>query len=642
MTMETPVRPAAGDRKAAAAEARKLKVVGPYKGGSGYDRHTREFVREFVRRGVRVELNDLPGWSTPLPEHAHSIFDRLAAPVGAETVLHFTMPHHAKPEPGRRNVNYTMFEAERIPAPWVESAQAHDLIALPTEAALRAWADSGVPEEKLRVCPLGVGGEFFSEPAEPGDFAAPDGRPVASFRSRFLHIAELRRRKNHLGLLRAWMNATHRDDDAVLILKVSVFQQRVLSQFQEDVLEMQRRSGRSLLDAAPVVVLADHLADDMIRSLYASASHYVSLSHGEGWDLPMMEAAVSGLALIAPAHSAYLTYLREEEAYLIPASLGPARFDGKLTPEDAMLFHGLRWWHPDEDAAADVIRSIVRGSAPPKRSARDRIAAAYSWEKAAAALLAAIGELPAMSAGSRPCEVQDAPGATDRRADTTSVRRYDIRGIELVIGDAAGSIGATWVANETSLDEYGLARIDFHRGDIVIDIGAHVGIFAIYAARRHPDISILAFEPDPVNYSNLLANIAANGVANVIPHRLAITCDGRPFSLDTPPDNSAAAGGYHTRHDGHARSTVDSITLDEIFERYAVGRSKLLKIDCEGAEYEILTSTSVLDRVEWLSGEFHVNESLKERGCTVDRLMAVVGAHLAPERIVVKSNRIGE
>jgi FkbM family methyltransferase len=623
---------------------RRLKVVGPYKGGSGYDRPTRAFVREFVRRGIRIELHDLPGWSTPLREHAHSVFDRLGAPVDAETVLHITMPPHAKPEPGRRNVNYTMFEADRIPADWIDLAQAHELIALPTEAAFRAWAESGVPASKLRVCPLGVDAAFFSEPATPMELATPDGRLLASFRSRFLHIAELRPRKNHVGLLRAWMNATRSDDDAVLILKVNAFQDHVLSQFQDDVFEMQRRLGRSVAQAAPVVVLGEYLPEDMLRSLYASATHYVSLSHGEGWDQPMMEAAVSGLSLIAPAHSAYLAYLREEDAYLIPAPLGPARFAGKLGREDAVFFYGLQWWHPDEDAAADVIRRIVRGNAPPKRSPRDRIAVEYSWEKAAAALLAALGELRAARESPCAAEVRVPPAAEAavRRPSRTSVGQCDIRGIELIIGDAAGSNGAGWVANETWLDEYGLSRIEFERGDIVVDIGAHVGIFAIYLAKRYPDISILAFEPDPVNFSNLLANIGVNGVDNVIPHRLAVTGDGRPFTLDRPPDNSAAAGGYYAQHEGYARATADSITLDQIFDRYAIRRCKLLKIDCEGAEHEILPGSSVLDRVQWLSGEFHINEVLESRGCTVEQLIAVVGARIAPERIAVKSIRIGQ
>ena len=367
-----------------------LRVIGPYKGGSGYDRLTRAFVREFVRQGVRIELQDLPGWSVPLPEHAHSVFDRLTRPGDADTVLHFTMPHHATPEPGRRNVNYTMFEADRIPTAWVASAQAHELIALPTEAAIRAWAESGVPETKLRLCPLGVDAAYFSEAAAPAALATADGRLLTSFRARFLYIAELRPRKNHLGLLRAWIKATTPEDDAVLILKASVFQQHVIPQFQDDVAAMQRQTGRSLVDAAPIVLIADYLPDDLIRSLYACATHYVSLSHGEGWDLPMMEAAVSGLALVAPAHSAYLTYLRENEVYLIPSPLGPTRFDGQLGLEDRVFFDGLRWWHPDEDATAEIIRAIVDGTAPPKGSAKERIAATYSWERAASDLLAAI------------------------------------------------------------------------------------------------------------------------------------------------------------------------------------------------------------------------------------------------------------
>ena len=224
----------------------------------------------------------------------------------------------------------------------------------------------------------------------------------------------------------------------------------------------------------------------------------------------------------------------------------------------------------------------------------------------------------------------------------THVQRFHIHGTELFIGDVAGSIAATWVANETFLDEYGLHRIEFDPGDVAIDIGAHVGLFAIYLAKRHPDISVLAFEPDPVNFHNMLANIAANRAMNVVPRHLAVTRDARPFTLDRPPGNSGGAGGYGGRRDGFARATAASITLDGIFERFAITRCKLLKIDCEGAEYEILTSTSVLDRVDWLSGEFHVSESLRDRGCMAEELMDFVRTRIPPERIAVKSNRIDD
>lgn len=365
-----------------------LEVIGPFKGSSGYDRHTREFVREFVRQGVRVRLEHLPGWSIDLPaELRETWFDTLNAPVDAQTTLHFTMPNHAWPHPGKRNVNYTMFEADRIPRHWVECARAHDLIVLPTESSFNAWTLSGVPEERLRICPLGVDGQFFSAPAEPLPLTTPDGRPLACYRTRFLNIAELRPRKNHLGLLRSWIRGTKRDDDAVLLLKVSVFQPGVLEQFQSDVTEMQQRLGRSLADAAPVVVLAQTLTNEMVRSMYATATHYISMSRGEGWDQSMMEAAASGLQLIAPKHSAYLTYLTDHEAYLIPTTLQPVRFEGRMGLEDQIFFDGLSWWEPDEDAAVEIIRRIVGRTASLKTSPQARIVRDYTWSNAAARLI---------------------------------------------------------------------------------------------------------------------------------------------------------------------------------------------------------------------------------------------------------------
>jgi hypothetical protein len=48
--------------------------------------------------------------------------------------------------------------------------------------------------------------------------------------------------------------------------------------------------------------------------LFAAASHYWSMSHGEGRDQPMIEAAASGLRLIVPRHTAYLEYLDADVA----------------------------------------------------------------------------------------------------------------------------------------------------------------------------------------------------------------------------------------------------------------------------------------------------------------------------------------
>ena len=364
----------------------RLDVVGPFRGNSGYDRHTREFVRQFLARGVEVGLKELSGWSLPA-DRQDPVLEKLPDSVHAEMTLHFTMPNQVHSAPGVKHVNYTMFEASGISGEWVSRAAEHDLIVLPTESSRLAWANSGVPEHKLRICPLGVDGTFFSDTASPLELRLPDGRPISSFSHRFLNIGELRPRKNHLGLLRAWINATSADDDAVLLIKGTVFAPRVLGHFQEDVAMLAKWQGKTLADAAPAVFLHDTYTDAEILSLYKSATCYVSMSMGEGWDLVMIEAAASGLQVIAPRHSAYVAYLRDDDTHFIPATLVPAEFEGRRAGEDSMFFSGLSWWQPDESAAAAIIRAIVDGTADKKPCPGPRLIDEFSWDRAGTKLL---------------------------------------------------------------------------------------------------------------------------------------------------------------------------------------------------------------------------------------------------------------
>jgi glycosyltransferase involved in cell wall biosynthesis len=263
---------------------------------------------------------------------------------------------------------------------------------VPTASSRDAWTRSGVSEGRVRVSRLGVDAEFFAVDVPPLEIAVPDGRPLSSFRHRFLNIAELRPRKNHLGLLRCWIRATRPDDDAVLVVKTTANHPRELDLFRADVDAMQRRLGRSLADAAPVVFLPVTMTNEQIRALYKAATHYISLSHGEGWDQVMMEAAVAGLQVIAPRHSAYTEYLRDDDAELIDATLAPAVFEGKLHAEDRIFFDGLQWWQPDEEAAAGLIQRIAGNRNVPKPSPCARITRDFSWEAAARSLLGILDE----------------------------------------------------------------------------------------------------------------------------------------------------------------------------------------------------------------------------------------------------------
>ncbi len=381
-----------------------LDVVGPHRGTSGYDRHTRAFVKAMWNMGVQTRLHQLHGWSPDLPADLRDpFFESLTQPVESDAVLHFAMPNHADPWPGKVNLNYTMFEADRIPASWAAAAKGHDCVILPCESSRQAWINSGVDAKKLRTCPLGVDTGYFATPSEPLPLAAADGRRLDSFAYRFLNIAEMRPRKNHLGLLRTWLRSTRPSDDAVLVVKAGVSRAEFDTRFRADLNRMMSRHNLSFDAAAPVIFLLEQLSDCNLRSLLWSCTHYLSLSFGEGWDLVMMEAASAGLDLVAPAHTAYLEYLTPEDAHLVPAHCVPAAFEGSIGTEDWTFFNGLNWWRPDEDAAVDLLRGILDGSAPRKRSPRARIARDYPWDAAARRLLAIISEVTAeVTEASRP------------------------------------------------------------------------------------------------------------------------------------------------------------------------------------------------------------------------------------------------
>jgi hypothetical protein len=111
---------------------------------------------------------------------------------------------------------------------------------------------------------------------------------VADYRYRFLNVGEVRPRKNHLGLLRAWLTATRPEDDAVLILKC-LSPDYVLIDVAEDIARMQAHLGRGFGDAAPVIFLNRVLTDDELRALYCAATQYVSMSDDDGtsWCSPV-------------------------------------------------------------------------------------------------------------------------------------------------------------------------------------------------------------------------------------------------------------------------------------------------------------------------------------------------------------------
>lgn len=173
--------------------------------------------------------------------------------------------------------------------------------------------------------------------------------------------------------------------------------------------------------------------------------------------------------------------------------------------------------------------------------------------------------------------------------------RYSFTTREGSPSDAA-VIRETWVENVYQIHDSDLAR----KGAVLVDIGANIGAVTIYGVSL--GASVVAVEPEPDNRNYLLRNILDNKVvdqATVAPEAIS----------------STAGTGWITP--GHGHSTLESepspgstrveiITLADLFDLYEIDECDVLKIDVEGAEYDILAGTDIdtLRRIRYLTLEF--------------------------------------
>lgn len=143
----------------------------------------------------------------------------------------------------------------------------------------------------------------------------------------------------------------------------------------------------------------------------------------------------------------------------------------------------------------------------------------------------------------------------------------------------------------------------------VLDIGGNIGATALNFARVFPNATVFAFEPAPDNFA-VLARNAAN-------------CDRiRPFNVGLGPrdatlelfasDDPANFGGYSLHaagSDPSRRTSVPVRAVAGILAELGVAAPDVIKVDTEGAEWDILTAfpEPVLASAAYVTGELHGN-----------------------------------
>ena len=162
-----------------------------------------------------------------------------------------------------------------------------------------------------------------------------------------------------------------------------------------------------------------------------------------------------------------------------------------------------------------------------------------------------------------------------------------------------------WMIQEYSDDNFSI-----NNDDVIIDVGAHIGLFALFTSQFCKNGKIFCYEPIKENYKILIENIEMNQIQNIFPNNLAVTKETSRVKIFLNDDQS----GHSMFIQNKNFVEVDSKSLSDIFIDNGIKECDFLKLDCEGAEYEIIESlpSDLFTKINKTAIEYHMVDTKPE------------------------------
>jgi len=128
---------------------------------------------------------------------------------------------------------------------------------------------------------------------------------------------------------------------------------------------------------------------------------------------------------------------------------------------------------------------------------------------------------------------------------------------------------------------------------VILDIGGNIGTFSIPFAKKFPKARVFSFEPSPKTFDFLSFNIKENNVKNITALNIGIWSKKQKTVFYKNKASGLSSVFVKAKREGSTREKVSLETLSNVFDRNKIKSCDLLKIDCEGAEYEIILKMSI-------------------------------------------------
>lgn len=374
---------------------------GPLLTQSGYGVHARQVARWLFNRAdsqgnLDVVTEVLPWGNTPwiTDTSAHDgLIGRIVQSATSrpkyDVSLQLQLPNEWNPFLADFNIGLTAaVEADRCNPAWVDAVNRMDLVIVPSEFVKSVFTNTGAVTTRIEVIPEAFIDEILTSKDAPSlELGLPTKFNLLVF-GQFTGNNPENDRKNLFYTVK-WLAETFKDNqDVGVVIKTNLGRNTALDRVQAQNILSQLLQEVQKGPGPRFYLLHGDMSNADVAALYRSpdVKALVTLTRGEGFGLPILEAAASDLPVIATnwsAHTEYLSVTTFARFIRVDATLAPihaSRLDGQIFME------GAQWAAPSEDDAKRKFRKFYDSPSIPKDWARelgDSLRRSHSFESIA-------------------------------------------------------------------------------------------------------------------------------------------------------------------------------------------------------------------------------------------------------------------
>lgn len=377
----------------------KLLFWGPVLTASGYGEHARQLLRAILMFGPQFDVSvcGVKWGATPFLTDSEEFTQKIralqekyeeekAAGVKYDISIQVTIPNEFQ-KLARVNIGVTAgIEVDRVSPEWIARAnETVDLVVVPSKHSAVtfgqvSYKNAEGQELKLQkpmlVVPEGFDSKYFNLNRDPSDGIGLDLEADFNFLTVGLGLDKgIGEDRKNFSTLVKWFCETFAGDKRVgLVMKIGLVNNSLMD-FETCKLKIQQLRQMSGCGEFPRIKLVHgRLTKEKLASLYKhpKIKAFVSLTHGEGYGLPMIEAAACGLPVLATNWSGHLDFLSlpDGKKRFVPLECDLVEIPNSCV-WDKVMERGTRWANVKEDDTKTKMKKVMLSPEKPTEWAQE-------------------------------------------------------------------------------------------------------------------------------------------------------------------------------------------------------------------------------------------------------------------------------